>query len=96
MSEILVHGKPIDYDARDLLPAHIRDSVRRYVEKGINPGSFLTSVVSNDLFEAVGRADDVNRHRLFDICSWFYGYAPPACFGSEKRVKAWVERQKKQ
>lgn len=67
--------------------------MKLYIENGIEPGSFLTAVLENDLMEAFGRADDINRERLFDYCSFLYNEAPPACFGSKEKVKLWIKQK---
>lgn len=92
----LVNGQLIDYAAGDLLPEHIRDGVQRYFEDGIPPGGFLSAVICNDLFGALGRADDINRRKLFDICCWFYNHAPRGSYGSEENMGAWMERRRQQ
>ena len=51
----------------DLLPEHIRGAMKRYIEDRLQPGGFLEAVLSNDLAGAFGRADHINRDRLFDI-----------------------------
>ena len=76
----------------ELVPEHIRGGLKRYIDNGIPPGSFLTAVLSNDLMEAFGCADYINRHRLFDIVSFLYGSAPAGCWGSPERVASWIER----
>ena len=43
----------INYDS---LPPHMHDVMRLYIEHGIEPGSFLTAVLSNDLMKALGKA----------------------------------------
>lgn len=73
------------------LPEHTRDGARLYIEKGTPPGHFMTAVLSNDLMGAMGRADDINRHRIFDICAFLHNEAPIGCFGSPERVKDWIE-----
>ncbi len=75
------------------LPPHIRDSVRRYIEQGREPGSFLTAVLFNDLREAFSNADIINREYLFNIVCWFYNEAPGPCWGSEANVKAWTTKR---
>jgi hypothetical protein len=75
------------------LPEHMQDGTRLYVEHGLAPGSFLTAVICNDLREAMSRADDINRARLFDIVSWFYNEAPAPCWGSPEKFAAWVEQR---
>ena len=72
------------------LPDHMQDGTRLYIEHGIPPGSFLTAVICNDLFTAMGKADDINRHRLFDWCSFFYNETPAQCFGSPEKMERWM------
>ena len=77
----------INYES---LPEGLQDSMMRYIEHGIRPGSFLEAVLTNDLFGALGKADSINRHLLFDICQWIYNEAPYSCWGSKERVDAWI------
>lgn len=67
------------------------DSLRRYIEDGTPTGSFLRSVLSNDLRAACERADSENRYLLWDIVCWIYNEAPAACWGSPETVDAWIE-----
>ena len=78
----------IDYSK---LPEHMRDGFRRYIEKGIPGGHFMTAVLSNDLMGAFGRADDINRARMFDICAFLHNEAPRGCFGSPEHVNDWIK-----
>lgn len=78
----------------DLLPEHIRGGMERYIEGRIPPGDFLTAVLSNDLMQAVGRADRINRQKLADIIYFLYTEAPAMCWGSPERVKRWLEGEK--
>lgn len=87
---ITVDGHAIDYAAGDLLPPSLRPGLQRYIEHRIPPGSFLMAVLSNDLMDAIGRADDSNRVRLHDIAVWLYNNAPSACFGGREKVAAWL------
>ena len=43
-----------------LVPKTLIDSLERYVEHHIKPGSFLRAVLENNLVEAVSRADFIN------------------------------------
>ena len=79
-----------------LLPLHIRDGVKRYIEHGARPGHFLTAVIRNNLSETVGRADDVNLGRLHDIVSFFYNEAPGPCWGSPEKMAAWMKARKEE
>ncbi|MFE3839652.1 hypothetical protein, partial [Pseudogemmobacter sonorensis] len=71
---------------------HMRDGMQRYIDRGINPGSFMTAVLSNDLMEAVRRGDDQNRTRLHDYVIFLYNEAPAWCFGSPRNVEAWIAK----
>ncbi len=73
-----------------MLPERLQGGAQRYIEHGIEPGSFLTAIICNDLREACACADDEMRHRLFDIVSWFYNEAPAQCWGGRERMAAWI------
>lgn len=77
----------IDYSG---LPPHMRDAFRLYIENGIPPGSFTTAVLSNNLMEAMGRADIVNRMNIFETCVFLKSHAPIGCFGSPEHVQDWI------
>jgi hypothetical protein len=64
-------------------------AIVRWIEDAIPPGNFLTAVLSNDLCEACGRADDTNQTLLFAYISWLYSQAPGGCWGSPERFQAW-------
>lgn len=72
------------------VPEDIRDSLALYVEHRIQPGGFLTAVLENDLREACGRADEENRHRLFDIVCYIYNELPAPCWGDRGAVHRWL------
>lgn len=74
------------------LPEHMRDGMRLYIEHGVQPGSFLRAVLSNDLMGALGRADDVNINALPAYGRFLYNEAPSLCWGSPDVVSAWIVR----
>ena len=43
---------------------------------GYSGGGFVSAVVSNDLMEAIGRADSVNVHFLKFYCQLMYNFSP--------------------
>ena len=90
---IEVNGAPIDYSA---LPLHMQDAMERYMERGIEPGSFLSAVLCNDFMSAVERADHINRERLVDYAHWLYQCAPPASFGSVYKFRSWIKERRLQ
>jgi hypothetical protein len=82
-------------DYRDqlwLIPSHMRDGVSLYVEQGIEPGSFLYSVLSNDLKGSFLRADEMNKRAMVQWVEFVYWHLPSECQGSPEKVDAWIER----
>ena len=77
----------------DKLPKSLQGGARHYIERGIIPGSFLRAVISNNLVEAVARADDNNLPRLKEIVLWWYNEAPGGCWGSEQKMEAWSTKR---
>jgi len=73
----------------------IKESLDEYAANGRPTGGFLYAVLSNDLMEAVGRADETNRFLLFDICSYIYNHMPISCHGSREKVDNWLEEHRK-
>ena len=77
----------------DGLPYHMRDVARDYIEKGYLPGSFLTAVLSNNLVEAFGKADELNRRSLWAWAQWLYNDVPQDAWGSMEKVKAYAAKR---
>lgn len=76
-----------------LMPAGLRPGISLYIEDGIIPGSFLESVICNDLKEAAFRADSINFHQLGYIAQFMYWHTPYACQGSKEKMLAWHDHQ---
>jgi len=74
----------------ELIPAHMRGAMDRYICSGIPPGGFLEAVLFNDLTGAVAKADQINRHRLVDIVQFLMWHAPADCWGSREAVQEWI------
>ncbi len=72
------------------VPSHTIDPLLRYIMDGIEPGGFLLAVLRNDLFDACGRADEMNGRYLRNICAFLYSHAPAACKGSDERIARWM------
>ena len=90
---IEVDGAPINYE---LLPEHLRGGVERWIEHGVQPGSFLKAVLDNQLFQAHMNADDKSFLALRDICRWFYNHAPRGCYGSPEQTASWCEVRRRE
>jgi hypothetical protein len=66
-------------------------AIQRYVEHHIPTGDFLYAVLTNNLFEAVGRADAENIQTIPEICCYIYNEIPSIAWGSAEKVKIWLK-----
>lgn len=78
----------------DLIPEHMRRSLRRYIEQGAPVGDFLFAVLSNKLADAYGKADEVNTAAMFQWVQWLWMECPSPAWGSPEKVLAWQLRQR--
>lgn len=78
--------------ATSRIPDYMHDAIVLYIAHHIQPGHFLCAVMSNDLVEAVGRADDTNQRLIPEYVKFFYNDAPSECWGSPDKVTAWLAR----
>ena len=69
----------------------LENSLKRYVLMGDPVGGFLSAVLENDLFGAVGMADERNAPEINRYVRWLYNYAPAVCKGSREARRAWQE-----
>lgn len=76
-----------DYSA---LPESLRGGMQRYLEHHIEPGGFLSALLSNDLEGAVRTADADNILCLPYLVHWLSNEVPMECWGSRDRFRAWV------
>ncbi len=73
-----------------MLPGYMQPGMKRWIEEGIEPGSFLMAVIANaDVRTVFELADDTNRHCVFDYLIYLYNYAPSACWGCRENVQSW-------
>jgi len=80
-------------EANGRVPRHTAEGLRRYVAERLQPGDFLTAVLSNDLAEAVARADSENAAALADIVRVLWNGLPAAAWGSRRKVNAWLKEE---
>jgi len=62
-----------------------------FVKFGVPTGHFLYGVLTNNLFEAVNRADNNNKIELSNIVILIYNTTPTGCYGSEEKVNNWIK-----
>jgi hypothetical protein len=72
------------------IPKRMQDAMTRYVLEGVQPGHFLTAVITNDLRGAVNHADEENLPLLRTYVRWFFNVAPGSCYGSAKHMEEWI------
>lgn len=80
----------LDAMIRREVPEHCRAGLLRYLMLGIPPGSFLQSLISNDLTGAVARADAVNAQSIKSYIDFLHHEVSMECWGSVKRYEDWV------
>ena len=73
------------------VPVHTQSALTRYVDQGLYPGSFLESVLCNDLIGAVIKADGYNRDALVEIVRFVINELPETAWGSAEDMAAWIE-----
>lgn len=73
---------------RDRLPEGTAQTIDDYVNHRFKPGSFVEAVLSNDLADAMARADIDNRAKLFEIVGYVFRYVPMHLWGSREKVRA--------
>jgi hypothetical protein len=73
-----------------MIPERTKASIDRYVKDHMPTGDFLYAVLTNNLTESIGRADDENGAALKEIVQYIYNEIPWGCWGSPERVKRWL------
>jgi hypothetical protein len=72
------------------IPEHILQSLYAYVEHRQAPGHFLTCVLTNDLFGAIGRADKEAVAALRELVVFIHMEVRSDCHGSPAKVGQWL------
>ena len=73
------------------IPEKRKEQLARYIVYHIEPGGFLSSLLENNLQDAVGMADDVDMPNIAAYVIWLYNNAPIICWGSPEKVRGWCE-----
>ena len=74
----------------EAIPTRMFGAALRYIVEGIKPGHFLSAVITNDLRDAIARADEENQAALVEWVQFFYNYTPGYCWGSTSNMKNWI------
>ena len=75
-----------------VIPDHTKEALDDYFLRGYEPGSFLTSILTNKLYGAVHSADIQNRHAIWEIVKWLTTdpIVPANSFGTIEKVADWL------
>lgn len=74
-----------------MIPERYSHAISSYVKDRIETGSFLRSVLENNLFRAVHLADPWAVGHLPHIVAYVTDNVPIAAWGSEEKVRSWLE-----
>ncbi len=74
------------------VPDHLIEGLIAYAVDRRPTGDFLKSVLSNDLFGALQRADSRSLNGLLRIAAFVQYHLPYDSFGSEEIVSRWLSR----
>jgi hypothetical protein len=74
------------------IPTHTMEALDDYFLRGYEPGSFLTGILTNNLYRAVGSADSANRHAIYEIVKWLTTdpMVPIHSWGTKDHVSNWL------
>jgi hypothetical protein len=75
-----------------MIPDHMVQPMKDYIEYGWQPGSFLTFMLERNIYAAVWTADNINEGAIADWVKFIDWYVPIECQGSEEKVRDWVVR----
>lgn len=89
--EITIEEAKARYHA---IPELILKGLYQYAEHRTPTGGFLRAVLTNDLAEAVGRADQDSLRALQMIVQFMYNEMPSPCWGSKEAVTNWLKKEK--
>ena len=73
------------------MPNHLTEKFELYINEHIDPGKFLTAIFANDMIGAIDHADFRSISNFPYFAYILKHFAPPECFGSYEKVKAWIE-----
>lgn len=79
-----------------LIPERIMNNLLQYVEGNEVPSSFLYALLSNNVFEAIARADDEMQPLIPWLVKFISWEIPYECHGSSAKVTAWMDKKHKE
>ena len=81
----------IEIDGRSLvIRQDMLVAIENYIDHHKPTGGFLEAIISNQLREALGRADPENLKNIQAFIAFFIWEAPSTCWGSPTEYKDWT------
>jgi hypothetical protein len=74
------------------VPSHTIEALDRYWTHGFSPGSFLSSLLCGNIYDAILRADPWNKQALGNIVEYIVHYAPRGSYGREDLYQDWINQ----
>ena len=74
------------------VPPRIKEGIDLFVCYGIAPRGFLYAVLTNNLVNAICRADDESLTAIKPICQYVYNEIPRVCHGSPDAVAGHIRK----
>lgn len=81
-------------DGFSYIPQHRIEALWRWINHGVEPGAFLTAIITNDLEGATVFASDQEKGLLHEYIGWLHKNAPKACWGSVAKCDDWASLKK--
>ena len=74
------------------IPKHTTEALDSYFLRGWEPGGFLTSILTNDLYGSIRSADYANKHVIYEIVQWLTlePTVPKNSWGHAEHVSNWL------
>jgi len=74
------------------IPTHTMEALDDYFLRGYEPGRFIVSILTNNLYGAVTSADLANRHAIYEIVKWLTTdpIVPEHSWGTQHWVHWWL------
>lgn len=80
-----------EFYSESKIPELTKQTLGNYIHKGIMPGSFVMSMLENDLRKTYLNADNDNLVAIPSIFAYIRNSAPGLCWGSTRAVREWIE-----
>jgi len=69
---------------------HHIESIQRYVNHGLEPGSCTRAILENNLIGAFKHADPSTTELMSELVKYVYNNVPPDAWGSAEKVSTWI------